>query len=222
MLSDQLHVQSEGAGQQRGFALTTQSSCPLHQSGWTRLSCGKEKHRVKSLNPSSLKGIFDTGLCFFGLTWYLLHAFYSFRPLSLEWTVLYNVISEHTNILWAGVKRTGADSLQWYPATGQGVTGTNWNTGHSTWVWGKKTCLLWWRQSTETGSSERLWSLRLQRHSKPTQTWSCATCCRWAYFTRKVGLDNLWRSLFTPALLWFPDTKGDDGHLSAKTHMLWK
>lgn len=138
MLSDQLHVQSEGAGQQRGFALTTQSSCPLHQSGWTRLSCGKEKHRVKSLNPSSLKGIFGTGLCFFGLTWYLLHAFYSFRPLSLEWTVLYNVISEHTNILWAGVKRTGADSLQWYPATGQGVTGTNWNTGHSNWVWEKK------------------------------------------------------------------------------------
>lgn len=122
----------------RGFAWTTQTSRSLHQPGWIRLGCGKEKHRVKSLNPSSVKGIFSTGLCFFGLTWYLFHAFYSFRPLTLEWTVLHNVISEHINILRAGVKRTGADSFQWYPATGQGVTGTNWNTGHSTWVWPKK------------------------------------------------------------------------------------
>lgn len=38
----------------------------------------------------------------------------------------------------ADVKRIGADSFQWYPATGQGTTVTNWNIGHSTWVWEKK------------------------------------------------------------------------------------
>lgn len=59
------------------LALTTQTSCPLHQPGWTLLSCGKDKHRVKSLNLSSVKGIFSTGLCFIGLT--LFHVLYKFQ-----------------------------------------------------------------------------------------------------------------------------------------------
>lgn len=84
------------------------------------------------MNSISVKGIFSTGLSFIGLTFYLILALYSFRPFTLEWTVLYNANSEHTNILRAGVKRMGADSFQWYPATGQGTTGTNGNIGHST------------------------------------------------------------------------------------------
>lgn len=31
-----------------GLALTTQASCPLHQPGWTLLSCGKEKQSEES------------------------------------------------------------------------------------------------------------------------------------------------------------------------------
>jgi len=35
------------------------------------------------------------------------------------------------NILRMGVRRTGPDSSQWCPATGQGATGTNWSRGSS-------------------------------------------------------------------------------------------
>ena len=35
------------------------------------------------------------------------------------------------NIFRVGVRRTGPDSFQWCPATGQGATGTNWSRGSS-------------------------------------------------------------------------------------------
>ena len=35
------------------------------------------------------------------------------------------------NILRMGVRRTGPDSFQWCPVTGQGATGTNWSRGSS-------------------------------------------------------------------------------------------
>lgn len=53
----------------------------------------------------------------------------------------------------------------------------------------KKACLLWGWQNSETGSPEKLWSLLLQRHSKPTQTWSCATCCRWALCVGQISVE---------------------------------
>jgi len=37
------------------------------------------------------------------------------------------------NICRVGVRRTGPDSFQWCPATGQGATGTNWSRGSSSW-----------------------------------------------------------------------------------------
>lgn len=96
----------------RWFALTTQISCPLHQP----LSCGKEKQRVESLNPSSVKGIFITGFCFIDLTFYLFHVLYSFRPLTLEWTVLYNVISEHTSYLKSRSQEDGSRLISVVPS----------------------------------------------------------------------------------------------------------
>ena len=59
------------------------------------------------------------------------------------------------------------------PVTGQGVTGTNWNLGHSIWTWGR-TSLLWGWQSTGTGCPEVLWSLLLRWYSKPLWMWSCS------------------------------------------------
>jgi len=61
--------------------------------------------------------------------------------------------------------------------------GTNWNIGSSVWTWWKF-LLLWGWQSTETGCSQELWSLLLQRYSKPTWTPSCATCSKWPCFSR--------------------------------------
>jgi len=46
------------------------------------------------------------------------------------------------NILGAGVKRTGPDSFQWCPQTGQGATGTQWSIRSSIWTKGI-TYLLW-------------------------------------------------------------------------------
>ena len=39
----------------------------------------------------------------------------------------------------------------------------------------------------------------------PTWTRSCAACCRWPCFSRRVGLDDPQRSLPTPNILWFYD-----------------
>jgi len=46
------------------------------------------------------------------------------------------------NICRVGVRRTGPDSFQWCPATGQGATGTNWSRGSSSWTRGR-TSSLW-------------------------------------------------------------------------------
>jgi len=83
------------------------------------------------------------------------------------------------NILRVGVKRTGPDSFQWCPATGQGAMGTNWSIGSSVWTWGR---------STGTGCPGRLWSLLLWRYSRPAWTRSYAACSRWPCFGRGVGL----------------------------------
>ena len=91
------------------------------------------------------------------------------------------------------------------PATGQGAMGTNWSIESSVWTWGRTSCLWgWW--STGTGCPERLWSLLLWRYSRPAWTRSCAACCRWPCFGRRVGLDDPQRSLPTPTILWFYDS----------------
>ena len=40
-----------------------------------------------------------------------------------------------------GVRRTGPNSFQWCPVTGQGATGTNWSRGSSVWRWGRTSSL---------------------------------------------------------------------------------
>ena len=75
----------------------------------------------------------------------------------------------------------------------------------SVWTWGRTSSLWGWR-STGTGCPGSLWILLLWRYSRPAWTWSCAACCRWPFFGRKVGLDDPQRSLPTPTILWFCDT----------------
>lgn len=93
MLSHQLYVQSEDVGCQERVCfdhtdfLFSASFRDGHYWGVV------QKSRVKSLNPSWVKSIFSSGLCFVGLTWYLFQASYSFRPLALEWIVFYAIIS---------------------------------------------------------------------------------------------------------------------------------
>ena len=62
-----------------------------------------------------------------------------------------------------------------------------------------------WR-SPGTGCPGRLWSLLLWRYSRPAWTRSCAACCRWPCFGRRVGLDDPQRSLSTLNILWFCDS----------------
>ena len=106
------------------------------------------------------------------------------------------------NICRVGVRRMGPSSFQWCPATGQGAMGTSWSRGSSVWTWGGTSSLWGWR-STGTGCPGRLWSLLLWRYSTPAWTRSCAACCRWPCFGRRVGLDDPQRSLPTPTILWF-------------------
>ena len=113
-----------------------------------------------------------------------------------------------TNILRVGVRRMGPNSFQWYPATGQGATGTNWSIGSSIWTWGRTSSLWGWR-STGTGCPGRLWSLILWRYSRPAWTRSCAAYCRWPCFGKGVGLDDPQRSLPTPIILWFCEKLSD-------------
>ena len=65
---------------------------------------------------------------------------------------------------------------------------------------------LWRWRSTGTGCPGRLWSLLLWRYSRPAWTRSCAVCCRWPCFSRRIGLDDPQRSLPTPTILWFCDS----------------
>ena len=89
--------------------------------------------------------------------------------------------------------------------SGQGAMGTNWSTGRYVWTWGRTSSLWGWR-STGTGCPGRLWSVLLWRYSRPAWTRSCAACCRWPCFGRRVGLDDPQRSLPTPTILWSPAT----------------
>ena len=57
-----------------------------------------------------------------------------------------------------------------------------------------------------TGCPGWLWSLLLWRYSRPAWTRSCAACCRWLCFSRRVGLDDPQRSLPAPTILWFCDS----------------
>ena len=59
--------------------------------------------------------------------------------------------------------------------------------------------------STGTGCPGRLWSLLLWRYSILAWTSSCAACCRWPCFSRRIGLDDRQWSLPTPTILWFCD-----------------
>jgi len=90
------------------------------------------------------------------------------------------------NICRVGVRRTGPDSFQWCPATGEGATGTNWSTGSSVWTGGRTSSLWGWR-SPGPGCPGRLWILLLWRYSRPAWTRSCAACSGWPCFGR--GLD---------------------------------
>ena len=83
--------------------------------------------------------------------------------------------------------------------------GTNWSTGSFIWTWGRASSLWAWR-STGTGCPGRSWSLLLWGYSRPAWTRSCAACCRWPCFGRRVGLDDPQRSLPTPTILWFCDS----------------
>jgi len=83
--------------------------------------------------------------------------------------------------------------------------GTNWSIGSSIWTRGRTSSLWGWR-STGTGCPGILWSLLLWRYSRPAWTRSCAACCRWPCFGRRVGLDDPQRSLPTPTILWFCDS----------------
>ena len=78
-------------------------------------------------------------------------------------------------------------------------------TGSSVWTWGRTSSLWGWR-STGTGCRGRLWSLLLWRYSRAAWTRSCAACCRWPCFSRRVGLDDPQRSPPTPTILWFCDS----------------
>ena len=91
-----------------------------------------------------------------------------------------------TNICRVGVRRTGPDSVQWCPATGQGATGTNWSRGSSSWRWGRTSSLWGWR-SPGTGCPGRLWSLLLWRYSRPAWTRCCTACAGWPFFGRGLG-----------------------------------
>jgi len=51
----------------------------------------------------------------------------------------------------------------------------------------------------------------LWRYSSPAWTRSCAPCCRWPCFGRRVGLGDPQRSLPTPTILWFCDTSRRTG-----------
>ena len=76
-------------------------------------------------------------------------------------------------------------------------------TPHSSvWTWGRTSSLWGWR-SPGPGCPGRLWSLLLWRYSRLTWTRSCAACCRWPCFGRRVGLDDPQWSLPTPTtILW--------------------
>ena len=77
----------------------------------------------------------------------------------------------------------------------------SWNTQTARfWTWGR-TSSLWGWQSTGTGCPGRLWSLLLWRSSRTAWTRSCAACCRWPCFDRRVGLDDPQRSLPNPNIL---------------------
>ena len=72
----------------------------------------------------------------------------------------------------------------------------------------KETGIKWLRDTHSNKNyfcPEGLWSLLLWRYSRPVWTRSCAACCRWPCFGRRVGLDDPQTSLPTPAILWFCD-----------------
>jgi len=76
--------------------------------------------------------------------------------------------------------------------------------------------------TTGPGCPGRLWSLLLWRYSRPTWTRSCAACCRWPCFSRRVGLDDPQRSLPTPTILWFCDSVLDQALDCVADHtVLW-
>ena len=115
---------------------------------------------------------------------------------------------------WAGTSQGST-----IPAIGQGAMGRNWSMGSSVWTWGRTSSLWgWW--STGKGCPGRLWSLLLWRYSRPAWTRSCAACCRWPCFGRRVGLDDPQRSFPTPTILWFCDSviPGDRQHVTQPEH----
>jgi len=77
--------------------------------------------------------------------------------------------------------------------------------------------ITWW--STGTCCPERLWSVLLWSHSRPAWTRSCAACCRWPCFGRRVGLHDAQRFIPTPSILWFCDSVII---VESKTHRLEK
>ena len=107
------------------------------------------------------------------------------------------LIQEGNFLLWE-------QSVTGVTSPGQGAMGTKWSRGSSSWTRGRTSSLWGWR-SPGPGCPGRLWSLLLWRYSSPAWTRSCAACCRWPCFGRRVGLDDPQRSLPTPTILWFCD-----------------
>lgn len=65
-------------------------------------------------------------------------------------------------------------------------------------------CIWWahhkWKAYLDFGCCiEKFWSLHPWRHSRPISAMSCAGCCSWSCFEHWVRLDDLQRSLLTPA-----------------------
>ena len=74
--------------------------------------------------------------------------------------------------------------------------------------------MVWYHLPLPVGST---WPLaELDHCSSPAWTRSCAACCRWPCFSRRVGLGDPERSLPTPTILWFCDSVCFTSHFHHK------
>lgn len=101
-----------------------------------------------------------------------------------------------TSISREAIHRMGPDFFLWCLATGYESMGLNWNTASSVCMW-EKTFSLWGWLGTETGYTERWWSL-LWRHSKPTwmlPCWKQGVWTRWSQVVLFNLIYSVWFSM---------------------------